>query len=116
MMSCWQIVTSLSFFQLMADLEQSERQILGSWSVKVTFSLIVFFHLTKTENRTKKSLTQLSYYCFKKGTILGKKKFGFLQEKCWHQQIKGVVVLEGTFFKTTYVCELVCVPNFKFLA
>ena len=26
--------------------------------------LIVTFHLTKTENRTKKSLTQLSHYCF----------------------------------------------------
>ena len=28
-----------------------------------TFSLIVTFYLAKTENRTKKSLTQLSYYC-----------------------------------------------------
>ena len=28
------------------------------------FSLIVTFYLTKTENRTEKSLTQLSHYCF----------------------------------------------------
>ena len=28
------------------------------------FSLIVTFYLTKTETRTKKSLTQLSHYCF----------------------------------------------------
>ena len=34
-----------------------------TWSVKHTFSLIVPFYVTKTENRTKKSLTQLSYYC-----------------------------------------------------
>ena len=34
--------------------------------VKLTFSLIFPFYLTKTENRTKKSLTQLSHYCFKK--------------------------------------------------
>ena len=33
-------------------------------SVKRIFLLIVTFYLTKTENRTKKSLTQLSHYCF----------------------------------------------------
>ena len=33
-------------------------------SVKLTFSLTVTLYLTKTENRTKKSLTQLSHYCF----------------------------------------------------
>ena len=33
-------------------------------SEKVMFSVIVTFCLTKTENRTKKSLTQLSHYCF----------------------------------------------------
>ena len=32
--------------------------------IKLTFSLIVTFYLTKTENRTKKSITQLSGYCF----------------------------------------------------
>ena len=36
----------------------------GRMSVKLTFSLIVTFYLTKTENRTKKPLTQLSRYCF----------------------------------------------------
>ena len=74
-------VTSLSFFQLMVDLEQSEKQIPGSWSVKDTFSLILFFYLTKTENRTKKSLTQRSYYCFEKGTILAKIKCWFFARK-----------------------------------
>ena len=35
------------------------------WSVILTFSLIVIInvYLTKTENRTKNSLTQLSHYC-----------------------------------------------------
>ena len=32
--------------------------------VTLIFSLIAFFYLTKTENRTKNSLTQLSQYCF----------------------------------------------------
>ena len=33
-------------------------------SAEVMFSVIVTFYLTKTENRTKKSLTQVSHYCF----------------------------------------------------
>ena len=33
-------------------------------SAKRTFSLKAIFYLAKTENRTKKSLTQLSLYCF----------------------------------------------------
>ena len=35
-----------------------------SGPVELMFSLIVTFYLTKTENRTKKPLTQLSHYCF----------------------------------------------------
>ena len=31
---------------------------------KNLFFFIIGFYLTKNENRTKKSLTQLSYYCF----------------------------------------------------
>ena len=31
---------------------------------KVMFSLKVTFYLSETKNRTKKSLTQLSHYCF----------------------------------------------------
>ena len=41
MMSCWKTVTSLPFFRFIANLVQS-----------------------KTENRTKKYLTQLSLHCF----------------------------------------------------
>ena len=33
-------------------------------SLKIAFSLKVSFCLTKTENRSKRSLTQLSHYCF----------------------------------------------------
>ena len=64
MISCWQIVKSLSFFQFIVNLEKFVSQIPDTWSVKVIFSLIVAFYLIKTENRTKKSLTQLSHYCF----------------------------------------------------
>ena len=34
-------------------------------AVKLIFSLTVAFYLTKTENRTKKSSSQLSHYYFK---------------------------------------------------
>ena len=62
--SCQKIVTSLSFFGFLANLEQSGGRIPDTESAKVMFSVIVTFYLTKTENRTKKSVTQLSHYCF----------------------------------------------------
>ena len=37
MTSCQKTVTSLSFFQFMANLEQSGSRILDAWSVKITF-------------------------------------------------------------------------------
>ena len=61
---CRKIVTSLPFFQFTTNLEQSGRQIPDAYSVKLVFSLIVIFRLTKTKNRTKKSLTQTLHYCF----------------------------------------------------
>ena len=62
--SCRKIVTSLPFFGFLANLEQWEGQIPDTESTKIIFSVISTFSLTKTENRTKKSLTQLSHYCF----------------------------------------------------
>ena len=59
-----EIVTSLSFFGFLANLEQSGDQIPDTESAKVIFSVIVTFCLIKAEKRTKKSLTQLLHYCF----------------------------------------------------
>ena len=56
MTSCRKIVTSLSFFQFTANLEQSGSRIPDVESAKLMFSLKVTFYLTKTENRTKRSL------------------------------------------------------------
>ena len=64
MTSCRKIVTSLSFFGFLANLEHSRGRILDPESAKVMFSVIVAFCLTKTGNRTKKYLTQVSRYCF----------------------------------------------------
>ena len=64
MTSCQQIVMSLWIFPFIANLEQSESRIPESWSVEITFALTIIFYLTKTKNRTKKSLTHLSYHCF----------------------------------------------------
>ena len=55
---CQQIMMSLPFFQFMASVEQCGCQILDTWFPK--FSLITTFYQTKTENKTKNSLTQLS--------------------------------------------------------
>ena len=51
-------------FRILANLEQSGCRIPNTDSAKIMFSVIVTFCFTKTENRTKKSLTQLSHYCF----------------------------------------------------
>ena len=51
-------------FLFLANLEQSGGRIPDTESAKVLSSVIVTFCLTKTENITKKSLTQLSHYCF----------------------------------------------------
>ena len=50
-----------------------------------TYVFIMYstFYLTKNEKRSKKSLTQLSHYCFSKGTILAKKHCFFCKI---HQQ------------------------------
>ena len=62
--SCRKIVTSLSFFGFLANLEQSGGRIPDTESAKAIFSVIVTFCLTKPENGSIKSLAQLSHYCF----------------------------------------------------
>ena len=52
-MPCQQIVTSLSFFRFMANLQPFRDHIPVAWPVKHTFSLIMTFYLTKPESRTK---------------------------------------------------------------
>ena len=56
---CQQVVASLSFFRFMANLQLLGSQTPDGWSTKFKFSLIATFYLTKPENRTKESPTQL---------------------------------------------------------
>ena len=64
MTSCRKIVPLLTFFQFMANLQPSGSSIPDAWPTKLTYLLIITFYFTKTENRTKKYLKHLSYYCF----------------------------------------------------
>ena len=74
---------SLSFFQLMIDLEQSGTPIPNAWSMVSTFSLIATFYPTKIENRTnKESLTGLSYYYFEQRCNLCQKNADFFAKNC----------------------------------
>ena len=109
MTSCWKIVTPLTFFQFTANLKQSGRQTSETQSIKLVFSLIVTFYLTKTENRTKKSLTQLSHYCFVK-VLFQPQNADFLDKKknADISKIKRILVLKGIFSETTYRCVLTC--------
>ena len=58
--NCDVIVIFLDFWPIWSSPEAE----FGTESAKVMFSEIVTFCLTKTESRTKKSLTQLSHYRF----------------------------------------------------
>ena len=72
--SCRKIVTSLSFFQFMANLQPSGSRIPDVWFMKLKSSLTITFYLTKLDNRTIKSLTQVFYYiALSKDTIFAKK-------------------------------------------
>ena len=71
----------------MADLEPFRSHILDAWYVILIFSLIATFYITKTENRTKKSLAQLS--SLSKDTIFAKNA-DFLQNNADISKMIGV--------------------------
>ena len=75
--SCREIVTSLSFSEFLANLEQSRDRIPDTESAKVMVLVKVAFSCTKNENRTKKPPTQLSHYCFKESYFFGQKTLNF---------------------------------------
>ena len=95
MTSCQQIVTSLSYFHFMADLHLDSNKVIvnENVSIKLKFSLTIMFYFTKTESKTKKSLTQLSYYCFEYRYYFCQKMltffFFFLKNICSFQQSYG---------------------------
>ena len=74
------------------------------------FSLIVTFYLTKTENRTKKSLTALTLLLWAK-VLFWPKKANFLQKNADISKIKRILVLKGIFYETKYECLLTCPPR-----
>ena len=75
---------------------------------KLIPSLIRTFYLIKTENRTVKFLTQLSQYCFEKGTIFAKKTLIFCKKNADINKIKRTFVLKVVFSQTAYVFVLTC--------
>ena len=62
----------------------------------------------KTEKRTKRSLTQLSHYCFEQRCYFGQKNAGFLQKNADISKINTALVLKGIFSETTYAFVLTC--------
>ena len=94
----------------MTNLEQSGSWIPDAWSVKLKFSLIVTFYLTKTEDRSEQSNAALKLLLSVKVLFCQK----MLLKNAGISKIEEVLVLKAIFSKTTYVGT--CVPNFKFLA
>ena len=61
---CREIVTSLSFFGFLANLEQSRGRIPDTEHAKVMFSVIVTIFVLQKLKTELNSLTQLLHYCF----------------------------------------------------
>ena len=67
-------------------------------------SLTIAFYLRKTENRTKKFLTQLSHYGFEQKYYFWKKMLTFLQKNADISKIGRGLVLKGKSSETAYRC------------
>ena len=67
--------------------------------MKLIFSLRVAFYFTKTEKRSKNSLTELSKYAWSKGIIFAKKMNFFSKRNADISKIKRALVLKGIFLK-----------------
>ena len=113
MMSCWQMLTN---FCLMTNLEQSGSWIPDARSVKFTFSLIVTFILQKLEIDLNNFYHSSHTIAFSKDAVFFQKILIFCKKKATISKIKGVVVVKAIFSKTTYLCVLNYVLNFRFLA
>ena len=83
-------MTSLSLFGFLVNLEQFGGRIPDTESAKVMFSVIANVFLTKTVNKTKKSLTKLSHYCFELRYFFRQKTLFFLQKNADISKNKGV--------------------------
>ena len=66
------VLTSMSFFQFMVNLEQSGSWIPDEQSVKLIFPLIITSYLTQSENRAKIPLTNSHTIALSEGTIFEK--------------------------------------------
>ena len=80
----WRHVRKLWRHWFFANLEQFGGQIPDTESAKTMFLVMVTFCLIETENRTKKSLTQLSH-CFEWRYFFGQKTLFF----CWKKNKKN---------------------------
>ena len=92
----------------MAILEHSGSRITKTESIKLMFSLIVTFYLTKASKRTKTSLIQLSHYRFELRYYFRQKSTNFFSKNDDISKIKKVFVLKVVFSQATYLFPLMC--------
>ena len=98
-----------------------------SWPI---LSNLVTFYLTKSENRTKKYLTQLSYYCFEleyshatalsKGTIFDVKGWFFAKMltlaklwRSWYQNVYFLKLHMCLYLRTKFQISSIILMSFR---
>ena len=79
--SCWEIVTSLSFFGFLVNLEQSRDRIPDSESAKVMLSVTVTFCRTKLKTELKILQHSSHTNALSKSTFLDKERYFFAKKK-----------------------------------
>ena len=92
-----QIISSSTFVLFITYSEQSRSQNLAIQFLHSHQKQLFILQKLKTE--LKKSLTQLSYYCYEQ-------RHYFCQKMLINSKIKVVLVLQGIFSETTYVFVL----------
>ena len=121
MTSCSIIVTSLSFFRFLTNLELFGSRIPDAQSIKLTFLLIVTFYLTKTERKIKKSLTQLSHRYFEQRYYFCQKMLIFCKKMLtsaklsgpWYQKVYFLKLHMCVYLRTKFEVSSIILTSFK---
>ena len=101
--SCKVIVISPIYAQSGSIRKPDSRRIVCKTYIFINSNV---FHLTKTKNRAKRYVTQLSHYCYEQRYYFCQKLQIFRKKNADISKIKMVLVLKGIFSGTKYVCVL----------
>ena len=99
MTPCRKLLTSFPFSRFMTNFWKSWSWIADIWYVMLAFLMRVAFYLTKTGNRTEKSLTKPIIV----KVLVSRENTDLLQKNADISKIKGILALKDIFTEIKYV-------------